>query len=262
MNEMFANGASTNIVTDSARFLVVRQDADVHLDDHTVETNFRLALPIGNRGLLNLDTPEDDLTPVEDPLVSLCHKPYGLWLALSFDDPSPNGEFPIRQRPVPPSPNRVRKSGLKAPEPSTSTMALRRDRRGGAGGRGAGEKAAGGARQGGRGGAAEGGATRDGGTSTGRNQKHLVHRDSNRALCLSIPSDIDKSSTHPLADFYVIHCVIHLGCDARRAAQVRYRHLQRFVVELSCADSLAKYGLCLPLTTPVSSYSKMKPDVW
>lgn len=209
MNEMFANGASTNIVTDSARFLVVRQDADVHLDDHTVEANFRLALPIGNRGLLNLDTPEDDLIPVEDPLVSLCHKPYGLWLALSFDDPSPNGEFPIRQRPVPPSPNRVRKSGLKAPEPSTSTMALRRDRRGGAGGRGAGEKAAGGARQGGRGGAAEGGATRDGGTSTGRNQKHLVHRDSNRALCLSIPSDIDKSSTHPLADFYVIHCVIH-----------------------------------------------------
>jgi len=90
MNEMFANYASTNVITDSVRFLVVRRDMDRQLEDGTGEANFLLALPIGNRGLLNLETPEEDLSPIEDVAVSLCDKPFGLWLALSFDDPTPS----------------------------------------------------------------------------------------------------------------------------------------------------------------------------
>lgn len=187
MNERFANYASTNVITDSVRFLVVRRDMDRQLEDGTGEANFLLALPIGNRGLLNLETPEEDLSPIEDVAVSLCDKPFGLWLALSFDDPTPSSalDSPPKQRPVPPMPKRSRKSGSRAPSSSSSSGILRRDqgRQGGGAGRG----------QGGGGASGAGTTGRSGPRNAGKH--HPIFYGSKHKVCLDISHHFSYLST-------------------------------------------------------------------
>lgn len=86
VNEMLTHDASSNLITDFARYMLFRRILDEELEDHTFQAHFQLSLPFGNRGLLVLDddSGEDDLTPESDPPSSMCHKPLGLWLALSL----------------------------------------------------------------------------------------------------------------------------------------------------------------------------------
>lgn len=95
VNECFVNNTSSNLVTDSSRYLLFRRakddpsypapPSDIHTHRH--QAHFKLSPPVGNRGLLNLATPESDLEPVDARPRLLCHKPLGLGLALSFDLP-------------------------------------------------------------------------------------------------------------------------------------------------------------------------------
>jgi len=194
---MITNNTSTNLITDSARYLLVRRT----LDDSSPDTgpdqrqaHFYLSPPIGNRGPLNLSTPEDDLDPsplTPGELALLCHKPLGLWLALSFDHPDPNaGESPVKQTVR--AAKRLRKSGERGPtteEPGVLTRS--RTRAGVAAARGQGARS-------GRGGAGTGAgvggqAAREGGRRRGRglgggervenhlNLKHSYHSDKVRS---------------------------------------------------------------------------------
>ena len=98
------------LITDSARYLLIRRVSDDV--DETYQAHFQLSLPLGNRGILDLDSPESDLSPAFVRPPSLCHKPFGLWLALSFDDPDPNADdSPVKQRERPPPGKRPRTSG-------------------------------------------------------------------------------------------------------------------------------------------------------
>ena len=242
---MFANYASTNVITDSVRFLVVRRDMDRQLEDGTGEANFLLALPIGNRGLLNLETPEEDLSPIEDVAVSLCDKPFGLWLALSFDDPTPSSalDSPPKQRPVPPMPKRSRKSGSRAPSSSSSSGILRRDqgRQGGGAGRG----------QGGGGASGAGTTGRSGPRNAGKH--HPVFYGSKHKVCLDISHHFSYLSTRLTVPSS------HLGRDTPRTSEKRCGIVERFIIELSLTDFAAEHGSCLA-TLPIPSYHRRCPE--
>ncbi len=172
---MITNNTSTNLITDSARYLLVRRT----LDDSSPDTgpdqrqaHFYLSPPIGNRGPLNLSTPEDDLDP--SPLT-----------------PDPDaGESPVKQTVR--AAKRLRKSGERGPtteEPGVLTRS--RTRAGVAAARGQGARS-------GRGGAGTGAgvggqAAREGGRRRGRglgggervenhlNLKHSYHSDKVRS---------------------------------------------------------------------------------
>lgn len=132
---MITNEASTNLVTDSSRYLLFRRTIDDELRNEVFRAHFRLSLPLGNRGLLNIDSPETDLEPVvvDGVDASLCQKPFGLWLAISFDDPDrgADDDTPVKQKEGPALGKRKRPSGSR--QPSTLSGAETRSRRGGGG---------------------------------------------------------------------------------------------------------------------------------
>jgi len=116
--------ASPILITDSVRYLLIRRVSDDV--DETYQAHFQLSLPLGNRGILDLDSPESDLSPAFVRPPSLCHKPFGLWLALSFDDPDPNADdSPVKQRERPPPGKRPRTSGSRLPSDPTTHIRLR-----------------------------------------------------------------------------------------------------------------------------------------
>jgi len=116
---MLKQDASSILVTDSSRYLLIRRVSDDV--DETYQAHFQLSLPLGNRGILDLDSPESDLSPAFVRPPSLCHKPFGLWLALSFDDPDPNADdSPVKQRERPPPGKRPRTSGSRLPSDPTT----------------------------------------------------------------------------------------------------------------------------------------------
>jgi len=121
---MLKQDASSILVTDSSRYLLIRRVSDDV--DETYQAHFQLSLPLGNQGILDLDSPESDLSPAFVRPPSLCHKPFGLWLALSFDDPDPNADdSPVKQRERPPPGKRPRTSGSRLPSDPTTHIRLR-----------------------------------------------------------------------------------------------------------------------------------------
>jgi len=140
---MIINDASSNLITDSARYLLIRRSIDDDDSPGEYQAHFRVSLPLGNQGLLKLDTSENDLSPLLGSSPSrLTHKPFALWLALSFDDPDQmDGEAsPPKQRERPPPTKRLRTSGSRRPSQATSNMGTRsRSGGSGRGGRGGSE---------------------------------------------------------------------------------------------------------------------------
>lgn len=101
---MHSRGAWASLITDGSYYFVCRRSADIILDDSPNPRvfNFVLSPLLGNRGLVNLGAPPDDLQPIHAPR-HLIETPVGFWVAFSYDQPSDPALLTAPSRPLSPA---------------------------------------------------------------------------------------------------------------------------------------------------------------